>query len=100
MRILAALLFVHAVVFAQSADVKPCSVDGSVVNSVTGAPIPRAYVSVNAADENMVVESDAAGKWSVEHIACGRVTLLVNRVGFLRGPQNPGPMPATPLTAN
>jgi hypothetical protein len=89
-RIVAAILFVSAVATAQSTNPKNCSVDGSVVNSVTGAPILRAHVSLVGADDSGLAESDSSGKWSVEHMACGRVSVSANRVGFLRAQQNSG----------
>jgi hypothetical protein len=80
MRILAAYLVFSAVGFGQSPEAKNCSVDGSVVNSVTGAPILRAHVSVAGA---YFAESDASGKWTVEHVGCGLVTIEAERAGFL-----------------
>jgi hypothetical protein len=83
MRILAALLFVSAFAFGQKPDGKNCSLDGSVVNSVNGAPILRAHVRVASASGSWYAESDAAGKWSLENIPCGPVTIHADRVGFL-----------------
>lgn len=79
-----ALVFASTAAFAQPTDPKKCSVDGSVVNSVTGTPIARAHISVVGADDSFPTESDAAGQWSIEHLACGPVTIAVNRVAFLR----------------
>src|ERR1035437_2992740 len=84
MRTLAALLFISFVAFAQSPDTKKCSVDGSVVNAVTGAPSVRAHVSVVGANDSALADSDTGGKWRIEHMDCGRVTIAVNRPGFLR----------------
>jgi len=98
MRTLVALLFINAAAFAQSTDAKNCSVDGSVVNSLTHAPILRAQVTVGAADDFVLTESDSAGQWKVEHVACGRVSITVNRAGFLRIQRSNVPLPAnTPL---
>ena len=99
-RLLGVLLGLSAAVFGQSTGEKKCSIDGSVVNSVTGAPILRAHISVTGADDSGLTESDAAGKWSVEHLACGRVTVVANRVGFLRAQQNSGLSPNLLLVAN
>lgn len=99
MRTLAALLLIGTAAFAQSANGTNCSVDGFVVNSVSGSPVPRAQVSVVGADDTWLAESDAAGKWSVGHAACGRVTITVNRTGFLRLQQSNLPLIAnTPLS--
>jgi hypothetical protein len=81
MRTLALLLFVNATAFAQ------CTVDGTVVNSANGAPIERAHVSITAAGDNFFTDSDATGKWSVEHVPCESATLVVNRPGFLKEQQ-------------
>src|SRR5215831_15151281 len=106
MRTLAALFIACVAVFGQSSD-KECSVDGSVVNSVTRLPIARAHIAVSGAqDGTAVADSDIAGKWSLRKVACGRVTVMVTRVGFLMG-SLPGPqlsglptvslVPETPL---
>lgn len=84
MRTLAALLFISFVAFAQPTDTKNCSVDGSVVNSVSGAPVLRAHISVAGTSDSVLADSDTGGKWRIEHIECGRVTLAANRTGFLR----------------
>ena len=81
MRILVLLLFLSATTFAQ------CTVDGTVVNSANSAPIERAHVSIVSADDIFFTDSDAAGKWIAEHVACGRVTVVANRPGFLRKQQ-------------
>jgi len=97
MRTLAALLFVGTLSSAQSPDTRSCSVDGTVVNSATGTPIPRVYVSVTNSEDNTVLQSDAAGRWSVEHIACGRATISATRVGFLKSQKAPALNPSVTL---
>ena len=94
------LLFIGTAVFAQSPDAKNCSVDGSVVNSLTHVPVPRAHVSLVGADDNASADSDASGNWSVGRITCGRVTISATRVGFLRVPPAPGQAPNFVLVAN
>jgi hypothetical protein len=86
----ASLVFLAAMAHAQPADSKTCSADGTVVNSVTGAPIQRAHIGLIGPEESTLVDSDAAGKWRAEHISCGRLTITVNRVGFLRSQQGIG----------
>ena len=78
MRTLALLLTVSTAAFAQ------CTVDGTVVNSANSAPIERAHVSIVSADDIFFTDSDSVGKWSIAHIPCDTVTVLVNRPGFLR----------------
>lgn len=97
---LTALLLVTAVAFGQSMEQKNCSVDGSVLNSVTGAPVLRAHVSVVGPNDSALTDSDAGGKWSVEHLSCGRVTIAVTRPGFLRTQQSSGITPGLVLVAN
>ncbi len=80
----AALLLAAMVAAAQPTDAKNCSVDGTVVNSVTGAPLLRAHVSVIGANDSALLDSDANGKWSAQNISCGTVTIAANRPGFLR----------------
>ena len=87
-RTLAALLFAGTAVFAQPPEAKNCSIDGSVVSSADGASIPRAQVGIAGTGDTWVAESNSAGKWSVEHLSCGRVTITVNRIGFLRVQQS------------
>lgn len=86
--VLAALLLVGRFADAQSADAKNCSVDGTVVNSVTGAPVPRVHVSVVGANDSALTDSDANGRWSAQKISCGTVTIAANRAGFLRFVKN------------
>jgi Carboxypeptidase regulatory-like domain/Polysaccharide lyase family 4, domain II len=82
MRILAFLLAISAAAFAQ------CTVDGTVVNSVSGAPIERAHVSIIAAGDTFLTDADSLGKWSIARIPCDSATVLVNRPGFLRTQQS------------
>ncbi len=79
-------LLVCSVIFAQSPNTKTCAITGSVVNSVNGGAVERAWVSVSTADDTVTVETDSAGRWSVAHLACGHVSFSVNRVGYLKNP--------------
>jgi hypothetical protein len=93
MRTLALLLFVSANILAQLAPTS-CSLDGTVVNSLTGAPVARAHISIVETDDTFstasgFAESDVSGKWSAGHVPCGRVTVAVNRVGFRRSRKSP-----------
>ncbi|HEY3825898.1 MAG TPA: carboxypeptidase-like regulatory domain-containing protein [Bryobacteraceae bacterium] len=72
-----------------------CSADGSVTNSVTGEPIARAHVILNAGGTAYSSSTDASGHWVISDMGCVSVMLQVTRVGFLqdatprtrRGPQ-------------
>jgi hypothetical protein len=61
-----------------------CVADGTVVNSVTGEPIPRARVFVMAARAGAV--ADNLGRWTITNLPCGRVTVSASKAGFLPGP--------------
>jgi len=96
MRTIAALLIAGIAVFAQSPEAKNCSADGFVVNSVTGAPIARASVSVN---KTAAVLTDVMGRWSLESLPCGDVVLSASRQNFLtdRRQQVVSLVPSSPL---
>lgn len=92
MRTLAALLLIAHAALAQPSSSKACSLSGSVINSVTRAAVARARVSIANADDTLLAESDASGRWSVAHLACGVMTVTAARVGFLRNqPAAPAP---------
>ncbi len=61
-----------------------CSADGTVVNSVTGEPIPRARIAVLPSRSGTV--SDSVGHWSVSNIPCAPQRFAATRPGFLSGP--------------
>ncbi len=60
-----------------------CAADGTVVNSQTGVPVPRAHLNVSVVREQYGAASDNSGHWSVSGVACGRAGLTATRVGFL-----------------
>ena len=62
-----------------------CSVDGFVVNAVTGEPIPRAQVMYMASGQTSSMPSDSSGRWHFSNIACGQLQIAVSRPGFLPG---------------
>ncbi len=79
-----ALIFAAAgVASAQTAASLDCAVDGNVVNSVTGEPVPRAKVNLILAGTSYSVATDTSGRWSFMNVACGQATFTVTRVGFL-----------------
>ena len=98
MRTLAALLLlttlrIGAAALAQSAESADCSLAGSVVNSVTDAPIVRARVSLkSSAGDSHVLLTDVQGNWSLGYIACGPVTITATRPGYLALPKDKAPM--------
>jgi len=88
MRMLAALLLIAGTIFAQSTDPQStapgtCSVDGTVINSLTRAPIVRARIEISLPDRLHSAQSDATGKWHVDDLPCGSVALGVSRIGYI-----------------
>ena len=64
------------------------SVSGSVTNSVTGVPLPRAHVAVivlgNTGTQSSVgTMTDAEGKFTIGNLPPGRFILNVDRTGFV-----------------
>lgn len=72
---------------------KPASVEGKVVNSVTGEPVPRAHVtltgSANPAPRTYGALSGADGKFSINSMAAGTYTVAAERVAFLTSRAEP-----------
>ncbi len=66
---------------------KPASVEGTVVNSVTGEPLSRAHVTLtgtaNPAPKTYGALSGADGKFSIRSMAAGTYTVAAERVEFL-----------------
>lgn len=81
MRVFAWLILVPAVCLGQQ---KTCSADGSVFNSVTGEPVPRARVAVLNSRSGVV--ADGTGRWNVADLPCGPMRLSASKPGFLPGP--------------
>jgi len=72
------------------------TLQGTVVNSITGKPIARALV--NLASQHKAVLTGPEGDFSFEAVRGGRVSLLVTKPGFFR----PGDTPyqSRPLVVN
>jgi hypothetical protein len=83
-RALAVLASFGALAAAQIAPVRSdCAADGSVVNALTGEPIPRARVT--AQPSQIATVADNAGRWSFSGLTCGRADVSAMRPGFLQG---------------
>jgi len=81
MRVLLAFLLVFlagAAAFAQP----ECSASGVVVNSVTGEVVPRAAITIG---RTVAATTDESGKWSLDHLPCGKVGVIASRPAFLPG---------------
>jgi hypothetical protein len=61
-----------------------CAVEGVVVNSLTGEPIPRAHVDWVIPGATSSASADSSGKWNLSRIACGTAPVLVTRPGFIQ----------------
>jgi hypothetical protein len=59
-----------------------CAVSGTVVNALTGEPIPRATVSLNGGD-GAGSATDATGRWSISNTTCGTRVVSASRIGFI-----------------
>ena len=57
------------------------SIEGTVTNSVTGAPVPRARVTVHG-ETRYQTTSAADGRFSIAGVAAGNYTAWAERVGF------------------
>lgn len=102
-----ALIWVSAVAFAQAPAEKPASVEGAVVNSVSGEPIRKAEVSLangnmteemaammrlvpnapkipgqTVATKTLSATTDSNGKFRFENVPAGTYFLKVKKVGF------------------
>jgi hypothetical protein len=61
---------------------------GTVVNAVTGEPVPRANVAVLSESNREMIESvvtDNEGRFSLEGLAAGKYPLTASKRGFLTG---------------
>jgi hypothetical protein len=72
-----------------------CSAEGTVVNAVTGEPVPRAHVAVIVSGTSSSTSTDGSGHWSLSNLGCAPGQLQVSRAGFLQGVAVPGA--GTPL---
>ena len=60
----------------------PCTLRGSVVDSVSGQPVPHALVKLSAASPRAAL-TDSDGKFQFEGLYAGSVTLEAEKPGFL-----------------
>ncbi|HXJ38731.1 MAG TPA: carboxypeptidase regulatory-like domain-containing protein [Bryobacteraceae bacterium] len=72
-----------------------CTLDGTVVNSISGEPVPRARVLLLSPLGQNSMTSDSGGRFRFANASCGRVQFMASRTGYLQN--NPGgPMPGGP----
>jgi hypothetical protein len=64
-----------------------CAASGTVINALTGAPIPRAMIQGNPGG----TATNAQGEWSITGQRCGRWNPRASHPGFLNGSYGAGP---------
>jgi len=88
------ILIVAAPAFAQNAFIRPaatsfdCAAGGTVLNAITGEPIARARVGVQAGEGAYSTATDASGRWALTGMACVTAAMQVTRPGFLQNVPN------------
>jgi hypothetical protein len=60
-----------------------CAADGTVVNSLTGQPLPRANVTPSSNDGSGA-STDAEGKWKISNLTCGSVFFRAEKGGYIQ----------------
>jgi hypothetical protein len=81
-------LLLAAASLCLAAQPKPAALEGLVANSVTGAPIKKAIVTLRCASENWGHQAltDAAGRFRLENLQPGQYALWAEAEGFVRNP--------------
>lgn len=91
MRHLIALLFLYLPATAQRPHVialdtpgEKCTIEGTVVNAVTGEPLKKVHISLNSQNSasKYGADTDAAGHYSINGFAAGGYDLTASRTGF------------------
>lgn len=72
-----------------------CAASGTVVNAMTGEPIPRAMVSLGGPGGSGSA-TDAMGRWSIANATCGPILPSAIRPGFIPSNQQGGFFIAVP----
>ncbi len=73
------LLFAAASTAAQST----CAASGTVTDRVTGQPVARAKLMVQAGRGIRSGQTDNSGRWSIAELPCGRAAISASRFGYL-----------------
>ncbi len=77
-----------------------CAVSGTVVNAMTGEPIPRAMVSLGGYDAAGSA-TDATGHWSISNTSCtGNRPVNATRIGFINSQMARNASGSRPITVN
>ena len=75
---LAALLLISTIVFAQSGG----TINGKLVNKVTGEPVPLANVYVKYGDQIIGTTTDFDGYYTIKPVPSGTYTIFASAVGW------------------
>ncbi len=70
---------------AQPAHAQTYKVEGTVVNAITGRPIPRALVKWNGPTGQMAVLSGPGGEFAFTGVSAGRTQFMVQKPGYFQG---------------
>jgi protocatechuate 3,4-dioxygenase beta subunit len=96
-RILVSLVLFAAMLTGQPAAPakKPGKVDGMVINSVTGDPVKKATVILNAMGqpESLSAATDSTGHFHFDNVTPGQYLPFADRAGYVQT----GPVPGTPF---
>lgn len=96
MRYLAGSTLWCILAFAQTNADEKCSVEGTVINSVTGEPIKKANVMLSPMSPGAspyATTTDAAGHFLIDEVDAGRFSLAAFHVGYIQ-PQGSAKNPA------
>lgn len=85
MRRLCLALFASTGVFAQVAPKPGCALNGSVLNAITGQPLPRTGVLLIDNNHRVTTVTNNSGKWEFSNIGCAGVRVNADRRGFVQG---------------
>ena len=87
-------LFTALALHAQTGHAEDCAASGTVVNAITGEPIPKATVTFRVAlpgAPHSGASTDVAGKWAITNTTCGVASPTVTHAGFIDGHYQPSP---------
>src|SRR5713101_1149817 len=68
-----------------SAEPQTYKVEGTVINAISGHPIPRALVQWNGQSGQVAVLSGPGGEFAFEGVPEGRAQFLVQKPGYFQG---------------
>lgn len=70
-----------SLVLAQTQDQQKCNITGTVVNSATGEPVPRAMVQMNGRDHRVAMSGND-GRFEMDDVVAGQAFIVAQRPGF------------------